>query len=418
VKRFFTAFVVFLLILSGVCSQELQTNSRNEKPITSISVSGLTRTKLHVIEKPLQKFIGYDALNIDINEVIAILKSTGIVEPLTVGIEDDQDGNGKVLVVSVREKWSVFPIPFFGINSGGWSVGGAFMDTNAFGLKDTMMVMGTYGTGGWMANIMYINTPDSVGDFGWNLMGMFFFQDKENTDQRDERVLRRFNSMSINPSIGLSYKLTELITPNMSISYRNVMLRDTESPINAPQDGVQAISLSPGIVFHNDTWDGYFLNGIDASLKYNYTIVLDDDNVHALSLNAALNHSIIPGFRFMAKSGIVFATFSASPFFESSPVNAAVSILPQKYSAVDLVGMSFGLEKFLFKFELGSVSVSAAYQALYSYGALLHRQFDHGAVVMMQMYFSKVAIPGMGLGAAYNVDKNVWQFAFNIGMMF
>jgi hypothetical protein len=37
---------------------------------------------------------------------------------------------------------------------------------------------------------------------------------------------------------------------------------------------------------------------------------------------------------------------------------------------------------------------------------------------MLQMYFNRIAIPGMGLGGAYNADKNTWQFAFNIGMMF
>jgi hypothetical protein len=34
------------------------------------------------------------------------------------------------------------------------------------------------------------------------------------------------------------------------------------------------------------------------------------------------------------------------------------------------------------------------------------------------MYFSRVAMPGVGLGAAYNVDKNVWQYAINAGMTF
>jgi hypothetical protein len=36
----------------------------------------------------------------------------------------------------------------------------------------------------------------------------------------------------------------------------------------------------------------------------------------------------------------------------------------------------------------------------------------------LQMYFSGLAIPGVGLGGAYNVDKNTWQFAFNVGMLF
>jgi hypothetical protein len=196
------------------------------------------------------------------------------------------------------------------------------------------------------------------------------------------------------------------------------MLRDTDSPINAPEDGVQAISITPGIGITHNTWDGYFLNEKSASLKYNYTLVIDDDDVHKISLNAALNHSIIPGFRGTAKSAVIFATPSSSPFFESSPINASINILPQKYSAVDFSSLSLGLEKYLFKFKFGMVSVSAAYQAVYSNGNLLHNQFDHGPVAMLQMYFSRVAIPGMGLGAAYNVDKNTWQYAFNIGMMF
>jgi hypothetical protein len=417
-RRIYAVFVTLLIIVSGLFSQESSNESQYENIITSISISGLKRTKLYVIEQPLQKFIGRETESIDINEVIAIIKSTNIVEPLTVEIEDNQEKSGKILAITVREKWSVFPIPFFSISSSGWGVGGAFMDTNAFGIKDTMMLVGSGGSNSWMADVMYIHSPNIVGDLGWNFMGMFLSQDKENIDQMDEQILRRFNSMTINPSIGLSYKLTDMITPNISIGYKGIMLRDTDKPVNAPEDGVHAISISPGVSIHNDTWDGYFLNGIDASLKYNYTLVIDNDDVHSASLNASLNQSIVPGFRVTAKSGILFATSSASPFFESSPINAAVNILPQTYSAVDFAGISLGLEKYLFKFRFGTVSISAAYQAVYSHGELLHHQFDHGPVAMMQMYFSRVAIPGMGLGAAYNVDKNVWQYAFNVGMAF
>jgi outer membrane protein assembly factor BamA len=411
---------VFLIVLSGLFSQELPDNNKNN--ITGISISGLRRTKPYVVERTLQKFIGHDAESVDINEVIAILKRTGIIEPLTVEIKDNEGGNGKLLAIVLREKWSVFPIPFFSINSGGWSAGGAFIDANAFGVKDNMMVMGFYGTGGWMLNAMYINTPNAVGDFGWNIMGLFSFENKENVDQKGERVLKRFNSILVAPSIGLSYKFTELITSRFNVSYKNIMLQDTEDPINAPSNGVQTVTVSPSVSIQTDSWDSYFLNGVSASLRYSYVFVIGEDDVNSVSLNASLNKSVvpslIPGLRLTAKSGIVFATSSASPFFESSPMNAAVNILPQKYSAVDFAGASLGLEKFLFKFSFGTVAVSAAYQVVYSNSNLLHNQFDHGAVAMIQMYFSKLAIPGAGLGAAYNVDKNVWQYAFNIGMMF
>jgi outer membrane protein assembly factor BamA len=418
-KRICMFCAALLVTVSGLFSQESSNNSEGENYIAAISVSGLKRTKPHIIERPLQRFIGQPTETIDTNEVIAVLKGFGAVEPLSVEIEDGKtpgSGSGKVLAVIVREKWSVFPIPFFGVSSSSWAAGGAFMDTNVFGLNDTMMLVGSYGTGGWMANVMFIDTPNAVGDFGWSLMGMFFYQDKESTDQRSE-ILRRFNSVSINPAFGVSYKLAEWITPNITVSYRNVLLRDKESSYKGPKDGVQGITFSPGIAVQRDTWDGYFLNGINASLKYSYTFVIGEDDVHALSLNAAVNRSIIPRLRFISKTAVIFATPSSSPFFESSSVNSAVSILPQTYSAVDFSGISVGLEQFLCKFSFASVSLSAAYQAAYSNGELLRNQFDHGALALLQMYFSKAAIPGMGLGAAYNADKNVWRFAFNLGMM-
>jgi hypothetical protein len=281
-----------------------------------------------------------------------------------------------------------------------------------------MMAMGIFGAGDLTASVMYVNTPDGIGEFGWNVMGFFSIQENETTDQTGEQILRRYNSISINPTIGLSYTLSEHITPSLSLSYRYVQLRDTENPINAPENGTHGITLSPNIGIHYNSWDGYFLNEKNASLKYNYTLVIDDDDVHSVSLNAGFNHSIIPGFRFIAKGGMTFSTPSASPFFVSPPASAGVNILSGAYSANHFAGVSLGLEKYLLKLKFGTISLSAAYQAIYSHGDLLKSQFDHGAAAMLQVYFSGLALPAMSLGGAYNVDKNTWQYAFNVGMTF
>jgi hypothetical protein len=160
------------------------------------------------------------------------------------------------------------------------------MDVNAFGLNDMMNVIGIFGAGDLTAGFMYISTPDGIGEFGWNVMGLFSIKENENTDQTGEQALRRYNSMSINPIIGLSYKLSEHITPGLDLSYWYIQLRDTESPVNAPENGVQGIMLLPNIVIRYNTWDGYFLNEKIAALEYNYTLVIDDDDVHSVSLNA------------------------------------------------------------------------------------------------------------------------------------
>jgi hypothetical protein len=412
-KRLFMVFTVFVVIIAGISAL-----SGDETRITAVSVSGLKRTKPYVIERPLQKFIGMDAESIDTNDVFAVVKSSGILEPLSVEIWDNEEGTGKILAVTVQEKWGIFPIPIVGISSSGWSAGGVLIDANAFGVKDTMMVMGLFGGGDIIASVMYLNSPNGIGEFGWNVMGFFSLQENENTDQTGEQVLQRYNSMSIRPSVGLSYALSEHITPSIAFSYRNVTLRETENPLNAPENGVRGVTVSPSINIRNtSTWDGYFLNEKHLTLKYDYTFVFGDDDVQSVSLNAAFNHSIIPGFRIIAKSGMIFATPSAAPFFTQSP-STTVNILPTSYYATDFAGISLGLEKHLFKFSHGTLSLSAAYQAVYSQGDLSAHQFDHGAAAMLLMYFSRLALPAIGLGGAYNVAANTWQYAFNAGMSF
>jgi hypothetical protein len=422
-KQLLVFFTVLAVVITGLPAQEPAGNDTGKNQITAISVSGLKKTKPRIIERPLQVFIGKDAGTIDTNEVYAVVEGTGVLELVSVELIDNQEGSGntggKTLAVTVKDKWSIFPIPIGSISSSGWGLGAVLMDTNAFGLKDTAMLVGMYSPGDWMASVMYIATPDGIGDFGWNVTGMFSLRENESQDQTGKEILRRYNSMSINPGAGLSYQLSEFITPAFDLSYKYVALRDSDDPVNAPEKGVHGITFSPSVTLQlPSTWDGYFLNEKKASVKYEYTLVVDDTDVHSASLNAAFNHSIIPGFRVIANSGIVFATPSAAPFFSSTSTASGVNILPQKYSAVNFAGLSAGLEKSLLKFKFGALSLSASYQIVYSGGDLLASQFDHGPAAMLQLYLSRVAIPGIGFGAAYNVPKNTWQIAASMGVSF
>jgi hypothetical protein len=425
-NRPFLLFAVFMVIASGLYAQNLvivsepsSHTNQEENRITAISVSGLKRTKPFIVENALRKFLGREAGSIDANDVFAAIKSTGILEPLNVEIADNRNGSGKMLVVAVKEKWSIFPMPIVSISSSGWSAGGVFLDANAFGVKNVMMVMGLFGPGDMTAGAMYIHSPKGVGKFGVNVVGFFSLQENEDTDQTGEHILRRYDSMAIRPVIGLSYSLTEHITPSLNLAYRHISLLEEEGKINAPEDGVRGITLSPNIrVDFNSTWDGYFLNEKNISLKYEYTFVIGDSDVHSAVLQAGFNHSIIPGFRLTGKSGVVFSSPSAAPFFAAPPVGGVANILSGDYSPTDFAGVSLGLEKYLFKFSQGTLSLSAAYQAIYSHGDLLAHQFDHGPAAMLLLYFSQLALPAVGLGGAYNAAKNAWQYAFNVGMAF
>jgi hypothetical protein len=280
-----------------------------------------------------------------------------------------------------------------------------------------MLIAGSFGSDSWFATLMYIKTPKAAGEFGFSAMGMFLNQETENTDQTGSDVLRRFSRLSINPDFSLSYPLTEFINSSLSVSYHYIKLNDAEDQLNVPQDGIQAISMSPRLSIRSSSWDGYLLNEKNASLNYTYRFIIGDDNAQSVSLNSVFNHSFIPGFRIITRAGMLFSTASASPFFESTP-SPTVNILSTNYSALNYAVTSVGLEKYLYKFRFGTISAAVAYQAAYSDGIFLSHQFDHGPVATIQMYLSRVALPDIGLGAAYNVGKNTFQYAANVGMTF
>jgi len=385
--------------------------------IVEVSVEGLGRTRPHIAETPLLRFVGMSADEIDFDEVMAAIRNLGVLEPLAVEIVDRDEGDGRTLVVTVRERWSVLGAPFFAISDGGWFAGAGVADINAFGRRHMMVLAGAYGLREWFLMSTFIATPNTVGDFGGHFIGNFSLATVEHTDQTGETPLRRFDTMRIGLGLGVSYRIAEGITPSLRLSYTHVELRDGRYPLDAPTEGTRALGVAPGIELRRSGWDGFLISEDIVSLEYHHRFVLGGDDVRGLSLRAAYNMAIAPGFRAVARGGLALTNQAATPFFEQGPL-PGINILSSGYSTRNQAGLSLGLERHLFRFPLGAVSVAAAYQAVYSDGSILRNQFDHGPVATLQIYFSRLAFPGIGMGAAYNVGRNAFLFALNVGMMF
>jgi hypothetical protein len=384
--------------------------------ITEISLSGLKRTKPHVAEAPLRKFIGQPGAAVDLDAVHATILDTGILEPVSIEIIDAPSGEGKILKIAVREKWSILPLPVFFVDSGTINGGGAFMDTNAFGLNDKLILGGMYGSRGWTAFLMYMNTPDRERFPGWNLMGMYSRQEREDTDQR-EAVFRSFSLDSITASGGISYPFLEFFDASLGFSFDQRIIRSNGDSLAAPGEDAQTVGINPGISIRHSDWDGYLLSQQSASLDYRYTIGIGSPNFHSVSLRGTYERSLIPGFRVTIRSGILFDP-EAPVLFESSPSAAQVNILPGTFSARHYGGISAGLEKYLFKTSFGTLSALVSYQFVYSQGPVLGNEWDHGVMGALSFYMSRLAIPALGLGIAYNVAADHLQGSFSVGMSF
>ena len=381
--------------------------------ITGISITGLKRTRLSTAEQPLRKFIGLKADLLDKDEVLAAIIAGGILDPVSVEVADG------VLSVEVREKWSIFPVPVFFAGSGGMMAGLAFFDANALGLNDKLFVAGLYRSGGWSAAGGYIHSSPGGRVPGWNGMATFTREERHDRDQNN-KDLRRFDLESISVNAGLGFPLLEnsdLLTASPRVSFEQKNLKKKEDAVNGPLDDLRLFGAGAGLSLRRSSWDGFFLSQESASLEYFFKTDFDGFSYHSIGFRGVWEKSLIPGFRINLKSGLLFEP-DAPLLFESSPYAAQVAILPGDFSARNYAGVSAGLEKCLIKIPAGTLSLAAAYQLVYSKGSVLGDSVDHGVMGMLVFYLNRLAIPALGLGAAYNVKENYLQGSFSLGMSF
>lgn len=139
--------------------------------VADISVSGLTRTRPAVAKRFLEGSIGRDVASIRDEEVAAVLLDTGIFEEIELRFEERPEG--ALMAVSLREKWSIIPLPIFAAGSYGIVAGAALIDANAFGLNDKLFAVGLALPGGWMSSVAYVKTQARARALGWTASGFF-----------------------------------------------------------------------------------------------------------------------------------------------------------------------------------------------------------------------------------------------------
>ncbi|MDR1147545.1 MAG: hypothetical protein LBK66_02825 [Spirochaetaceae bacterium] len=381
--------------------------------ITELSVTGLKRTRLSTVKAALNRFMGQDAETLDLDAVYAAVLDTGILEPISISVQDSADGKGKTLSVEVREKWSIFPVPIFFVSSGQLS-GGLFLgDMNAFGLNDKFFLGGMYSDDGWMLMSSYVHSG-GAGVPGWMLSGSFARSERKDSDQNGDDI-RRFNLDTVGASAGLSYPFTDILSASFRVSYQQLTLRDSEAPLEEPGSGARVLGMGGGFSMRKSHWDGYLLSEKNLTAGYTFTAGIASDSFHEIKLRSVYQESLLPGFKLNLSGGALYQPY-VPPLFESSPQAAQVNILPNSFSARNYAGLSAGFEKYLFRISVGVLSAIASYQIVFSEGPIIGARLDHGAAASLVFYLSKLAIPAMGLGFAYNVSAGYPQFYFSVGM--
>ena len=420
-----TPFSLVLFLFTLVCglaipvrsfSQTVETATPEGK-IVRIEVSGLRRTQNSVVQALLRSYRGEPVSRLDPNSVAARLLETGIFEDIQVGLRPDQEDGDYTLAVSVREKWTIIPVPIFSASSDGITAGAALIDANAFGLNQKIFALGLWIPEGWLSGLAYSTGSDTSNKISFSSSFFYSRQERKLVDPED-RDLSRFSADDLSAEIGLGILLAGPLRLSASLGFRDLSLSDSAlnpNPSFPQAESGRYLNLKTGLSARSSRWDGVFLSENTATFRYAYHGALQGQTYQDVVLGFQAQVAPLPGLR-LGLRGTQLYGFDVPLALESPAAETGASILPSNYRASIVTFGGLNAEGRLFSLRWGVISALLGYQVALSQGLLTEVRWDQGPTAGLRLYVARLAIPAMDMGVAYNLSTGLFRATFGVGM--
>lgn len=399
---------IFQAVLVILCA-EVCIAQTAKRQIKSIEIHGLKRTKESYIMESLKQFKGMEANEGAAKGVEAVLNAQGLFSEVSAKVIDD--GKDAKIVATVKEKVSLLPIPIAGGSSNGWMAGLMLMDMNAFGRHDIFTGGFIYGSEMQFAMLSFTKLPRGILRPGFSVSGGFV-----NGDDKD------FSDFYDNT----------FATDDMITAFGNVMLI-------LPLSRHFSISLGPDYKychFDNHTWDAsHVLMGlgavnwrmgsrgdwfpIESSLSLQGKAGGDlEDGAKAVQEAQFRGHFQFPiTGRSRADIGFRGILQHDMPY----PMQAGKRDIGSSIVRSDFHSDRYGAARLLY--EMGIVRGKYAMLSFYGqFEAAAAKDTDSSFVwctgpgAGLLLYLNRVIFPAIMGGVSYNINQNVFQGSFSVGM--
>lgn len=441
-----------LLIAIVVAALAIPTFSKGV--IRNIDFIGLKRTKkTWLLENDsIHKYIGMYISNFEKNELETTLHDIGLFSEIEIkllrvlssdpnaGYDDEYDERDyeeeltnedieadATLRITVKEKWSLIPLPFIAGNNDGVLGGFVFMDTNAFGIHDTFMAMGMGSEVRQMAMVMYMRGAKSPTKPGFMVNANFSNHMPDFSDFKDNEIASIYMLKAgavgslvgkipggVGYSVGLGYNFTGFY--------------------NSRYDAMHVNSLKLSLSKSWNKWNGWFMesSGLGASLS----VGLDWGNLDHVEGEASAHAN------FMFNPHYPRMTFNFSLSGAMSFNRPIVNILGKNSVGSQIVHNDFATDRALnakFTWETGLVrikfmtlSLFASYEFFMSANVKFDKstqdpldiasrnkfEWTSGPGVGIKIYINQITMPALMVGYFHNVNQNKPRFGFSVGMSF
>ncbi len=313
------------------------------------------------------------------------------------------------LHISVREKWSLYPIPVY-VRYRDTEIGGAFaVESNFLGQNKGLAVGALASNRGWQALAGFTDPHIGYSRFTTTfryLTGRVFIEDATPAGiVKESYTMMRHDFQSATGYQWLSGFFVGVIA-----GYRSAVMTD-----NAPLLPASVMNLGVRLRFSNVTPTGYFQSGLESTLDLERGIAFAGEQLHVVSSASAL-HVRVSRSQFVSLLGSF--QYSAYPRQLEQRLGGwqGTRTLPALLIPADRFAVAaVNYQVALFTFPWATFAALAFVDA----GTAAHDRenpvYFWGPGAGIRMYLSEITVPALGVDAARDMLSEQIQISFFIG---
>ncbi len=408
--------LLFLIFLPAHPAAALSCGKASSCVIGNIRFEGLKRTRektVRAILKPLEEGAAYGADTE--NVIIQKLRASGIFNP-EIRVQSSDVQGKKDLVITVKERWTLIPVPIFSFTKGGdWKAGALVIENNFLGFNKTLGLGFGGGSAGWSFFGFY--GDPGLGGGPLSLKAGISAGLKETKDLNpSERVLRDYKTDQFGMSLSMEAPVFPRFFLGGGLDYTLSLVRKSSRQAAGVKD-FHGAGCHGQVRWENLYYDIPFQRGWQVKVRGGSGWSLKKEPEVFPFIQGRFMGSIRPWFRHLATLRLESAWSALPPQGEFRLGGQAGSrILPMKKTGADSYTTAAGEYNMpLISFSWGTLTAKAFYEGGWAESDVMKRTFFHGPGCGMELYIKDLAIPAVEINFGWNLETGRFQFSAGVG---
>ncbi len=432
-KRKVLVFIFAAFLSAALHAQDSETKNHTEQSpatetkdfsefyglkISSINFLGLKKTKDIYLQPKVKKLTGTEFSKDTLVELEKILQIEGLFDEISFNVFPVSESEASIEVF-VNEKLSFLLLPFASFSSSGLLGGVMAFDRNAFGMKDTFLAGGILSKNSQSGMFAFSKSPKENFIPGFSV-SLYMSHDTKKIQVLEpydsDDIILQYKATTFSASASLKEKLSENTSASLGFTFSTLREKD----IRGYEDIVDSIkigSIHTDLEYSKSDWNGWFTSTAGARLSAKLSFSNDRNYQYAQTYSARVGFQkpILPRLRLLSQiSGTIGKNNHISNYSGRGAISS--TIISDKFVSQRLFGSSAGLEFAPAKLKFGIISVYSNYEAIYVQDYDGKYKFNQGFNFGSKLYLSKIAIPALSLGLAYNITQKKMYYAFSLGV--